>query len=152
MADPAVTVVPVDDATIAALDPLAAQAEREGIRNVRALVEGWRDGSLRFDGPGERLLAAVAGTEVVGVGGLTACPHVPGALRVRRFYVAPGWRRRGVARTLARPLLDGAWTHTDLVTCNARASAAAPLFWESLGFTPVDRAGITHERRRDGRA
>ncbi len=137
-----------------ALAALAVESASFGIRNVSSLVEQWGDGSQRFGRPGEGLLVAVAsprepgadesGAEAIGVGGLTWCPHVPEALRVRRFYVAEAWRRRGVARALATSLLGAGAEHADVITCNARASAAAPPFWESLGFTPVDIDGITH--------
>ncbi len=144
------------------LATLAAESASFGIRNVSALVEQWSDGSQRFSRPGEGLLVAVASTGeagdeaigdgasgdgAIGVGGLTWCPHVPDALRVRRFYVAEAWRRRGVARALAVSLLEVGADHANVITCNARASDAAPPFWESLGFTPVDTEGITHVLR-----
>ena len=138
------------------LAALASESASFGIRNVSALVEQWSDGTQRFSRPGEGLLVALApagqangGAEggAIGVGGLTWCPHVPEALRVRRFYVAEAWRRRGVARSLATSLLEAGAEHADVITCNARASAAAPPFWESLGFTPVESEGITHVLR-----
>lgn len=150
--------------------PLAERARAEGIRIVDRVVGAWRDGTEVFDRPGEVLLVAVAAGDevaddgaddgagddgaaagatarVVAIGGITVCPTVPGALRVRRFYVHPDHRRRGLARRLATRLLDEAATHTDRITCNAGASDAAAPFWESLGFEPVDHPGITHERR-----
>ncbi len=133
------------------LEPLAAEARAEGIHIVDRVVTNWRDQTERYDRPGELLLAAVSGSgRPVGVGGLTVCPTVAGALRVRRFYVSPDWRRRGLARDLAARVLDGAVLHTELVTCNAGASDAAVPFWESLGFEPVDLPGITHQLRRAG--
>lgn len=133
------------------LAPLAAEADSEGVRNVRAVIERWAEGSERFDRPGERLLVARADDRVIGVGGLSQCPTVPGALRMRRFYVNPTWRRRGVARALAEELIASGLAHAEVLTCNARASAAAPPFWEALGFDPVDIEGITHLRRRPAR-
>lgn len=127
---------------------LAEEAEREAIRVVSAVVGQWVDGTLRFDAPGEAILAATSVDGVVGIGALSACPHVAGALRVRRFYVAPSWRRRGVARALATELIANEFGRVDTITCNAQASSAAPPFWESMGFVPVDTAGITHLRRR----
>jgi hypothetical protein len=35
-----------------------------------------------------------------------------------------------------------------MITCNALASAAAPRFWEAVGFEPVDDANVTHVLRR----
>lgn len=125
------------------LRQLADEAEREGIRNVRTLTERWSVGTERFDRVGENVLVALAG-DIVGVGGLSQCPTVEGALRMRRFYVSPGWRRHGIGRALASDLIGSGLAHADLLTCNAAASDAAPPFWESMGFVPVAVDGITH--------
>lgn len=129
------------------LAALAGAAEREGIRVVRTLIERWVDGTERYDRPGEAVLAAMCGGEVVGVGALSECPHVRGALRVRRFYVATGWRRCGVARALATHLIESASERVGTITCNAQASAAAAPFWEAMRFVPVHTEGVTHIRR-----
>lgn len=146
--DPSFAVVSAEPYLPGGIDHLRASAEAEGLRNVGTLIDRWRDGSERYDRDGERVLAAIAGGDVVGVGGLSRCPSVPGALRVRRFYVAPAWRRHGVARSLAAALLPGGFDHADTITCNAGASDAAAPFWESLGFSRTDLAGVTHVRRR----
>ena len=127
---------------------LAGEASAEGIANVARLIESWADGSQRYDRPGEAMLLGWSADVVVGVGGLARCPDVPGALRVRRFYVSAAMRRRGVATMLAEALIATAFEHVDTISCNAGASAAAPPFWEASGFAPVDRAGITHLRQR----
>ncbi len=130
------------------LRPLADEATSVGIRNVATLRSDWADGTQRFDGRGEQLLLAWQDQRAIGVGGLTRCPHVADALRVRRFYVAESMRRRGIARALAVRLLEDGFRTSDTITCNARASAAASPFWESLGFEPVDIDGITHVLHR----
>lgn len=145
---PSFSVVPAAALLPDGLVSLAREAEREGIRIVATVLERWSDGRERFQAPGDMILAATAGDEVVGIGGLSHCPHVGGALRVRRCYVAPSWRRHGVARALAIELIAAGLSYADLITCNAQASATAPPFWESMGFVPVDTAGITHIRRR----
>ncbi len=130
------------------LAALAEDALREGVRNVSMLISRWVDGSETYQLPGENLLVAIDPTDasVVGVGGLSVCPDVPGALRVRRFYVAHDWRRRGVARALAEQIMADGARSTELLTCNAAASDAARPFWESMGFVPSTVAGITHEK------
>jgi GNAT superfamily N-acetyltransferase len=141
----AITVRSANGFVPGALGALAALADAEGTRNVRRLIEQWRRGEERFDRSGERLLVAVTDSgEVVGIGGLTLCPTVPGALRVRRFYVHPAWRRRGVARQIASTLLAQWPPGVAQITCNARASAAAPQFWEAMSFEPTDVVGLTH--------
>lgn len=131
-----------------AVAPLADHADQEGIPIVSTVRERWEDESERFQGRHEAILAAVANDEVVGIGALSHCPHVHAALRMRRFYVAPAWRRYGVGRSLATELIEAGHAHTDLLTCNAQASSAAAPFWESLGFVPADLEGITHVHRR----
>ena len=131
-----------------ALTALAEQADAERIRVVRAVIDRWESGEERYDRSGEQLLVAVTDDGVVGVGGLTICPTVPGALRVRRFYVHPAWRRRGVAAAITSALLASWPREVSVITCNAQASAAAPRFWEAMGFEPVDDANITHVLRR----
>ncbi len=126
---------------------LADHAETEGIRIVSKIIDRWQDGSERYRSMGETILAAVDDEQIVGIGGLTTCPEVAGALRMRRFYVGPPWRRRGIAQVLATELISIGFEHADLLTCNAGASAAAPIFWERMGFGPADDAGITHVLR-----
>jgi GNAT superfamily N-acetyltransferase len=128
--------------------PLAVHADQEGVLIVATVLERWEDESERYRGRGEAILAAVVDDEVVGIGALSHCPYLEGALRMRRFYVAPAWRRHGVARSLAEELIAAGDAYTDLITCNARASAAAAPFWESVRFVPTDVEGITHVRRR----
>ncbi len=141
------SIEPMHDLSARVVAALVEAAAAEGVRNMALLVTRWEDGSERFNRPGEQLLAARGnGREWIGVGGVSWCPDVPGALRVRRFYVHPSWRRHGVARALATWLMDHAAAHTDTITCNALASAAAPPFWEAMGFVPTDCPGITHVR------
>ncbi|MCP3934929.1 MAG: GNAT family N-acetyltransferase [Actinomycetia bacterium] len=140
---------PADDLIPQGLVGLAVTAEAEGIRIVTAVIDGWRNGTQRYELPGECLLAATDRTgSAVGIGGLSRCPHVAGAYRVRRFYVDPQWRHHGVARTLAKQLIDLGFDHSDTLTCNAGASDAAVPFWETMGFVPSGRAEITHTRTR----
>lgn len=119
----------------------------ESIRNVERLVQNWMDGSTRFNRRGEALLVAASAGDVVGVGGLLRCRDVQGALRVSRFYVDPEHRRLSVASALAAELLRRCVGCVELVTCNAQASPSARQFWESVGFKPVEHAGITHTWR-----
>jgi GNAT superfamily N-acetyltransferase len=97
---------------------------------------------MRFDGNGEALLAAHVTGVLVGIGGLTIEPVLPGALRMRRFYIRSLFRRAGIGRTLATALLERARTTGLLVTVNAAPASAS--FWESLEFAPDVRDGHTH--------
>ena len=129
-----------------AVHELRTSSQREGLANVAILVRDWNDATLRFDCAGETLLVARVEDVTIAVGGLRQCRDVPEALRISRFYVAPAWRRRGVATTLASEILRRSEEFTELVSCNAQASPGAAPFWETLGFVPVNIEGVTHLR------
>jgi GNAT superfamily N-acetyltransferase len=126
----------------AGFDILCAEARLEGHRFLDRLALDWAAGTMRFEGRGERLLAAFVGRGLAGIGGFTIEPAVAGALRMRRFYVGPANRRAGVGRLLASSLLENASRFTEIVTVNAQAPSFP--FWESLGFERIMREGLTH--------
>ena len=78
---------------------------------------------------------------LAGIGGLTIEPVVPGALRMRRFYVRPAFRRIGVGRQSVTALLAGL-DGDRTITVNAPPASIA--FWEALGFNPDPRDEHTH--------
>ncbi|NDC27098.1 MAG: GNAT family N-acetyltransferase [Actinobacteria bacterium] len=122
-------------------------AKSENIQVVSKLISSWSDSKGFFGDRGEGLWIArtTESGEVIGVGGITICPTLPGCRRVRRFYIAPHWRRRGVATALANRCIERAKSAGILtVTCHAAASTMAPRFWESIGFEPVEDSDITH--------
>lgn len=117
------------------LHALRAEAWREGHRFLERLASEWEASVARFDRPGEALLTAHLTGVLAGVGGLTLDSAVPGALRMRRFYVHSTCRRQGIGRRLAMALLARPGTAGRSVTVNA-GTALAPVFWEALGFVP----------------
>ena len=140
-----IRLAPVTGALPAGFAALQAEARAEGYRMLDRLADEWVTGENRFDRPGEALLAAYAGQELAGVGGVTLEPALGGAFRMRRFYVRAAFRRSGVARSVALALLQ-ATPPGQIVTVNAGPGSGP--FWEVLGFAP-DRAGAgwTHIRR-----
>lgn len=125
-------------------DDLVAEASGEGVRNMALLADGWAAGA-RFQDDGEALLAAFLVGELAGIGGLSVEPASPEpALRLRRFYVRPAMRRRGVATALASALIHEGFDSVQLLTVNARASDAAGAFWEAQGFVADASGSWTH--------
>jgi GNAT superfamily N-acetyltransferase len=122
------------------LDAIRAEARAENHTMLDTLAGDWESGKTRFDGPGETLLAAYVDEALAAIGGLTLEPTIPGALRMRRFYVYRRFRRAGVGRALALALLTARAGRA--VTANAAAGSEA--FWEALGFIPDRRDGYTH--------
>lgn len=149
----------MDEVTFRGLSPsmpldlgeLRRDATLEGYRFIERLHEEWQSGAVRFEGPGETLIVAMADGGCAAVGGLTVDPVVEGALRVRRFYVRPAFRGNGLGRRLAGMLLEHAGGSTALLTVNAGTDAASH-FWERMGFVPAKLGGITHQRLIRGKA
>lgn len=122
-----------------ALAPLLAAAEAEGHTMLRRLLDEWRSGANRFDGPGESLWGlSDAQGRWVAIGGLNLepPPGCPGAARMRRFYVHPDWRGIGCARRLMAAVLTAAQGRFERLHVNT-LSAGGAAFWSSLGFAPV---------------
>lgn len=126
----------------AGFDILRTEARAEGRQYVERLALDWESQRARFDREGEALLVARVNDVLAGIGGLTIEPVVPAALRMRRFYVRPSFRRSGIGRKLAMALLTRAQEASSIVTVNA-APASIP-FWEELGFAPDKRDSHTH--------
>lgn len=132
----------VVDTLPAGFEALRVEARGDGYSMLDTLVREWTSGATRFERPGEALIAAYSGDALAGIGGMTLEPALPGALRMRRFYVALAYRRHAVGRTLATALLDEARRQECAVTCNA--AGGSERFWEALGFAPDRRDGWTH--------
>lgn len=129
-------------------DDLVAEASGEGVRNMALLADGWAAGA-RFRDDGEAILAAFLVGELAGVGALSVEPAAfEPARRLRRFYVRPAMRRRGVATALASALIHEGFDSVALLTVNARASEAAAPFWEAQGFVADTSGPWTHVLRR----
>jgi GNAT superfamily N-acetyltransferase len=133
----------VIDTLPAGFNAIQTEARGEDYLFVDRLAADWMSRSMRFDRPGEVLLATRVDGVLAGIGGLTVDPVVPGALRMRRFYVRKPYRRLGTGRMLAAALLEHARkAGRQVVTVNA--APASILFWEALGFLPDPRHGHSH--------
>jgi len=138
--------MPVLTSLPAGFDAIRAEAREDGHNHMERLAIDWASGANRFDAVGEALLAAFVGGELAGVGGLTIDPAGSTALRMRRFYVRPRFRRHGVGRCLAEALMAKARDVTNVLVLNA-ATELATRFWEAQGFVAEHRDGHTHVLR-----
>jgi GNAT superfamily N-acetyltransferase len=105
-------------------DTIRAEARAEGYRFLDRLASDWASGAMRFDRPGEALLAASSDEVLTAIGGITIDPIVPDALRMRRFYVRPAFRRTGIGRDIAEALLERARS-VPVVTLNAAVKSVS---------------------------
>jgi GNAT superfamily N-acetyltransferase len=133
------------DPTSSDLGVLVTESEAAGMRLVRRLLDEWRDGSNRFDRPGEVLFGAWLDAELVGVGGLNIDPYAgdPRVGRVRHLYVLVAARRLGVASALMAEIISAARGRFQTLRLSTTNPAAGRLY-ESLGFRPVNQPHCTH--------
>lgn len=143
-----ITIVEVRERLPEGFEVLRHAADDEAYEMLSRLAREWADGTNRFDRPGEALVAAMDGSVLTGMGGMNIDRGVQGAMRMRRFYVRPAYRRRGIARTIAAALLDRPEIAGRTITLKAPHAEAAR-FWEALGFLPDERNGHTHIRAGD---
>jgi GNAT superfamily N-acetyltransferase len=142
-----IQIVRVTDDLPEGFGPLQKMASDEGVRNMALLADQWAGSEERFAEPGA-LLAAFIDGDLAGVGGVTVQGGLPEpAMRMRRLYVAPAFRRAGVGQALAGAMIQQGLQAANLLTANARASTAAAPFWEAMGFEPVSADGFTHQLR-----
>ena len=124
---------------------IQCESQAEGHNMVNRLLTDFRAGVNRFDAPGEALYAHFSGQVLVAVAGMNqeADPSYPRAGRIRRLYVVPRFRGRGLACNLMEELTGCAVTHFDTLTINV-GKLDSRGFYEHLGFKPVQHPGITH--------
>jgi GNAT superfamily N-acetyltransferase len=124
---------------------LRIEALGEGFNFMEALFEDWATGANRFDGAGEVLMGCFEHDVLVAVGGLNIDPFAndPNVGRVRRVYVRPPWRNRGIGRALVTALVGLARGHFRRVRLRAESPDARRLY-ERMGFEPTAEPDATH--------
>ena len=106
-------------------------------------IEHMRADAVRLPGPYARPRGAIwlarAGDEAVGCVALRPLPGDMG--EVKRMYVAPAWRGRGVGRALLETLIERARTlgYARLRLGTLADMTRAQALYQSLGFVPIDR-------------
>jgi len=125
-------------------EALSLDCERQGHRMLQRFAQNWRNGTNRFDQPGERVFGAYDGDRLVGVCGRNRDPFddFARAGRVRHLYVSSADRGTGLGRVLVQRVIEGADQWFDYLNTNCQPEAAS--FYEHLGFAPVTAMKITH--------
>lgn len=122
---------------------LANESQADGFRFLKRLVDDFSNGTNRFDGIGEVLLAAREQGHLIAIGGIN---NIDGVARLRRFYVSKAYRRTGTGRLLLNELEQHAKdVFSELVLFTDTASASR--FYQACGYMSVNEAGISHRKR-----
>jgi GNAT superfamily N-acetyltransferase len=127
------------------IEKLRDEARTEGYDFVETLFNEWESGKNRFEKHGEVLMACFDQENPIAVGGLTIDPFAssPKIGRIRRVYVRPAWRNKGIGARLVSELISASRKSFHTVRLRAESPDAARLY-ERLGFSPIDDENASH--------
>ncbi|MCF6505869.1 GNAT family N-acetyltransferase [Blastococcus sp. MG754426] len=126
-------------------DPLA-QLLVEQVQQEYVVRYGGRDEAVvdpaEFRPPAGLFLVAEVAGEPAGCGAWRAYP--PGGAEIKRVYVAPGFRRRGLAQVLMAELEASAARagHRSVVLNTGQRQPEAVALYRELGYAPVPGYGV----------
>jgi len=113
---------------------------REDFSPIQWLIADWLDGKNQFSLPGESFYEARTQGRLIGVCGINQDPYAESntkAGRIRRLYVLPEFRRRGVGTKLIMRVVEDAHLHFPEINLRAYDKGSAT-FFEVVGFIRND--------------
>jgi GNAT superfamily N-acetyltransferase len=127
------------------IEQLQREALQEGFLFIERLWKEWQSGDNRFAALGEVLYGCTDQGVLVAIGGLNQDPFVgpPDVGRIRRVYVLPAWRNKGVGEALIRALVETARTSFTSLRLRTGNPTAARLY-ERIGFSRSLALDATH--------
>ncbi len=137
---------PIQELNIKEIAPLIKASEQEGFKFLRRLKNDWINGTNRFDKTNEQLYQVRQGTQIIAIGGINNNPYKEAGKigRIRRMYVFPEHRRKGIGRKLILHLLETFGDKFEKITLRTDTEEASR-FYESIGFKNIQSANHTHE-------
>lgn len=127
------------------MEQLQAEALHEGFLFIERLWKEWQDGKNRFTAPGEKLYGCMDQAVLVAIGGLNQDPFDGrrGIGRIRRVYVRPAWRNKGIGEALVHTLVENA--RTSFIALHLRTdNPTAARLYERIGFSRSLTLNATH--------
>ncbi|MBB5330172.1 GNAT family N-acetyltransferase [Tunturiibacter gelidoferens] len=127
------------------MEQLQVEALQEGVLFIERLWEEWQNGMNRFAAPGEKLYGCMDQAVLVAIGGLNQDPFDGrrGVGRIRRVYVRPAWRNKGIGEALVHTLVENARTSFTTLHLRTENPTAARLY-ERVGFSRRLALNATH--------
>jgi GNAT superfamily N-acetyltransferase len=127
------------------MEQLQVEALQEGVLFIERLWAEWQNGLNRFAAPGEKLYGCMDQAVLVAIGGLNQDPFEGrrGIGRIRRVYVRPAWRNKGIGEALVHTLVEDARTSFTALHLRTDNPTAARLY-ERVGFSRSMNLNATH--------
>jgi GNAT superfamily N-acetyltransferase len=139
-----ITIQPIE-LPVPGMEQLQVEALQEGFLFIERLWKEWQNGKNRFTAPGERLYGCMDEAILVAIGGLNQDPFdgSTGIGRIRRVYVRPAWRNKGIGEALVHTLVENARTSFTALHLRTGNPTAARLY-ERIGFSRSLALNATH--------
>jgi len=120
------------------------QLSRNGKRYmVNRLIADYDSGENKSDKEGEKLIGFSLDNAIVGLCGLNVEPTNGKYGRIRRLYILPEYRNRGIGTRLVKHLIRYAGRNFEGIVVNI-GELPVDNFYRSLGFRSVSNSSFTH--------
>ncbi|MFC9415029.1 GNAT family N-acetyltransferase [Bacillus mobilis] len=136
----------IEDLMIYEHDYLVQESKEEGFHFLIRLISEYENKINTFNKTGECLYGIFQGEKLIGIGGLNEDPYTENNKigRVRRFYIAKEYRRKGVGRLLLLRILSDAKKYFNTVVLHTDTEQGDK-FYTSSGFVKGTKyVGTSH--------
>jgi len=129
-------IIEIDELENYDIETVRYESDKEGYNHINRLSAEYNSGENRFDKIGEKLVGFVLDDEVVAVCGLNIEPTNNRLGRIRRLYVLPENRRRGIGTELVKYLIKHAEQYFQSVVVNI-GDLSVDNFYKPIGFRSI---------------
>ena len=129
-------IIEIDELEKYDIETVRYKSDKEGYNHINRLIAEYNAGENRFDKIGEKLIGFSLDNKVVAICGLNTEPTNNRLGRIRRLYVLPEERRRGIGTKLVKYLIKHAEQYFQSVVVNV-GDLPVDNFYKSIGFKPV---------------
>ncbi|PEI62965.1 GNAT family N-acetyltransferase [Bacillus wiedmannii] len=136
----------IEDLMIYEYDYLIEESKEEGFNFLIRLISEYENKINIFNKTGECLYGIFQGEKLIGIGGLNEDPYTENnkISRLRRFYIAKEYRRKGLGRLLLVRIISDAKKYFNIVVLNTD-TVQGDKFYTSIGFVKgIKFVGASH--------
>ncbi|SIQ66061.1 Acetyltransferase (GNAT) domain-containing protein [Bacillus cereus] len=136
----------IEDLMIYEHDYLVQESKDEGFNFLIKLISDYENKINIFNKTGECLYGIFQGEKLIGIGGLNKDPYTENNRigRMRRFYIAKEYRRKGVGKLLLVRILSEAKKYFNIVVLHTDTEQGDK-FYTSSGFVKgIKYVGASH--------
>ncbi|WIL45125.1 GNAT family N-acetyltransferase [Bacillus bombysepticus] len=136
----------IEDLMIYEHDYLVQESKDEGFYFLIKLISEYENKINTFNKTGECLYGIFQGEKLIGIGGLNEDPYTINNKigRIRRFYIAKKYRRKGLGRLLLVRIINDAKKHFNIVVLNTDTVQGDKFYTSSRFVKGTKYMGVSH--------